>query len=441
MLINAQQLVDIVINPALAIDLSEAKQSDLVLILRHQKILARFAYFCEHAHVLEKLHPKTQRHLKNAMKIAEKQREQVVLEASEITNTLNAVSDFVVFLKGAAYTLSNKRVGLGRVYSDIDILVNKSQLKACEQTLAIQGWLGQEINDYDDKYYRKWAHEIPPLAHGSRGTIIDVHHNIIPIISKNAPTVADLAEHIETNDNGIQVLSPAAQYVHSAVHLFRSEDYSNAFRDVIDLFLMISDSELQTDVFNAEFENDTSNSFTASENTSKELIEDQDPQEKLENTSQADQSLSTRALTDKELSNKELKEVFIDEVVKVAKKLGFEYEVGLSFAILNRTFGQHISASLIEKRVGQRKVLFAFDKWVFGRVLLPQHRFLPMSISPIRNFLAVMRGHMVKMPLHILIYHLTVKSGRGIAEAVLGKHIFTPSDNAENMPAHFNKKQ
>ena len=33
---------------------------------------------------------------------------------------------------------------------------------------------------YDQRYYREWMHELPPLLHVRRQTALDVHHAIAP---------------------------------------------------------------------------------------------------------------------------------------------------------------------------------------------------------------------------------------------------------------------
>jgi hypothetical protein len=44
-----------------------------------------------------------------------------------------------------------------------------------EKRLWLLGWLSEELTEHDEKYYRKWAHETPPLRHSKRGTIVDIH--------------------------------------------------------------------------------------------------------------------------------------------------------------------------------------------------------------------------------------------------------------------------
>lgn len=364
MTIDSDFIINLFKQPDILIQCDEWTQSNVVVVLRQQKVLARYAYFCGINNVMSALHEKTQRHLKNALKVAHKQKEQVLYEAKELSCLLKPDSDFVVFLKGAAYSLSETKVGFGRIYSDIDVLVNKPQLNACEQTLAVHGWLGQEINDYDDKYYRKWAHEIPPLAHSQRGTVIDIHHNIIPIISNDAPTVEALAKHVITTSEGIQILDLPAQFVHSAVHLFRNEDYSSGFRDLLDLYLMLVDQD----------------------------------------------------------------DKFVRSIVDTSKELGFLYEVGLAFDCVNKLVDEIIDYKLVETCLIRSKLRIAFDRYLFKDVLLPQHSLIIGMNKPFKHFFAIVRGHFIKMPFHFLMYHLFVKSGRGIVQYLFGKHVFTAKD-------------
>ena len=400
MLLNQHLIVQLFLKPETLLALTEPERSKVMVVLRKQKVLAKLAFLIfdktldkqfdektlgsdEHALQAYKktlpsnekplqLDEKTIRHLKNALKVAEKQKEQVFLEANEISHILKPVSEFVVFLKGAAYSLNHSLAGQGRIYSDIDILVNKVQLSDCEQTLALHGWFGEKISNYDQRYYRKWAHEIAPLAHIQRGTIIDVHHNIIPIVSNDAPSVSILKNHIVCNKNGIQTLSLQAQFVHSAVHLFRNEEYKTAFRDVLDLYFM--------------------------------LIE-----------------IGPNNLSD---------------ITDVAEDLGFKYEIGLALRALQNIFELSLPAQTINLLLNKSTLRVAFDQFIFAKVLLPQHRLLDCNATPMRYFLATVRGHCIKMPLHLLTYHLLMKSGRGIIMKIFGAHIFSPKDiqSNDNLP-------
>lgn len=364
MQVNLQAIVNLFLDPASFAQHNIQEQSAFITILRNQKLLARFAYFLQSELDLESLDERVRRHLRNSLTVSKQQNKQVLSEVNEIKSILENESKFVVFLKGAAYSISGNLVGKGRIYSDIDVLVNKEDIKMCEQALALHGWLGEEISSYDDKYYRKWAHEIPPLRNMKRGTIIDVHHNIIPIVSKDAPTVAALASHIEIDEDGIQVLNEAAQFVHSAVHLFRNEEYKNAFRDLLDLYLIVKDKP---------------NSFYS-------------------------------------------------QIIQVAQTLGFSYETGLALYFIKYHLQLPINSNIISSLLLRSKIRTAFDIYLFKNVLLPSHRLIKGNNNIVKYGLAAIRGHCIKMPFYLLMYHLTVKSGRIILEKIFGQHIFTPKD-------------
>ncbi|HQA68885.1 MAG TPA: nucleotidyltransferase family protein, partial [Aggregatilineales bacterium] len=66
----------------------------------------------------------------------------------------------------------------------IDILVPRHAIETVEVYLTHAGWLGAHTNPYDERYYREWMHEIPPLRHRERGTEIDIHHRLLPRTSR-----------------------------------------------------------------------------------------------------------------------------------------------------------------------------------------------------------------------------------------------------------------
>ena len=50
-----------------------------------------------------------------------------------------------------------------------------------EQLLLHAGWSHMKADEYDQHYYREWMHELPPLQHKERGTVVDLHHGILPV--------------------------------------------------------------------------------------------------------------------------------------------------------------------------------------------------------------------------------------------------------------------
>lgn len=239
--IDRDLLAQLFVQPELAKSLSLAQWTQLIIVLRHEKLLARYALLLDELNVLQCLPKFVQRHCKSAMTLAERHAKQVHFELAQLKDTLIASADIWVVLKGAAYTASNSSAALGRVYNDIDILVDKPHLATVERQLIMSGWMPQEIDDYDEAYYRQWTHEIPPLQHGYRGTMLDLHHNLVPPVSGRAPDMSLLFEHIMLTETGIPVLKLPALVLHSAIHLFFNDDFSASFRDLTDLYLLFND--------------------------------------------------------------------------------------------------------------------------------------------------------------------------------------------------------
>ncbi|MBC8386245.1 MAG: nucleotidyltransferase family protein [Gammaproteobacteria bacterium] len=126
-----------------------------------------------------------------------------------------------VLLKGAAYIAAGFEFANHRKLSDIDILVDQTCIPGAERELIFYGWVPQQVDDYDKVYYREWMHEIPPLIHRKRGSVIDLHHNIFPPISGISPNSRLLMERaVYMEDIGFWRLSNEDMLIHSAVHFF-----------------------------------------------------------------------------------------------------------------------------------------------------------------------------------------------------------------------------
>ena len=89
---------------------------------------------------------------------------------------------------------------------------------------------------YDDQYYRRWMHELPPLIHRERDRMIDVHHAILPL------TARPEAGH-GGDDRGPGARLPTAcsrcrradMIVHAAAHLFADGDLAGGLRNLWDI--------------------------------------------------------------------------------------------------------------------------------------------------------------------------------------------------------------
>jgi hypothetical protein len=115
----------------------------------------------------------------------------------------------------------------------------------------------------------------------------------------------------------------------------------------------------------------------------------------------------------------------LNGVMQVATELGFEYELGLALHFVQHIFGLGLPQALIDVCLSKHRYRARIDLWIFASVLLPKHARLNGKSRSVKLFLAEFRGHLIKMPLPLLAYHLTMKTGRGIIEKIMGEHFFT----------------
>lgn len=171
---------------------------------------------------------------------------QVKQEVSELNQVFEKHNIEAIYLKGAAYLLADLPLAQGRFFSDIDILLKHSDIPKAEIALKCQGWKSQKTDDYDQAYYRNYMHEIPPMQNILRGTIIDIHHNILPICNDTKIDITKLSANPSTTilqgfENPYShVLSPAAMVLHSAIHLFHEGELEQGLKGLSDLDLLLS---------------------------------------------------------------------------------------------------------------------------------------------------------------------------------------------------------
>lgn len=204
---------------------------------RSAGLLGRLASRLAAAGMTDRIPAAPRAHLTSAQILASAQHAEVRREVHQIWRTLQPLGVPVVLLKGAAYNLAGLPAAAGRMFSDIDILVPRAGLPAVEAALMLDGWATTHHSAYDQHYYRKWMHELPPMQHVQRGTVIDVHHAILPDTARLKPDSKKLLEAIVpvTNMPGLYVLGPADMVLHSMAHLFCNEEFSHGLRDLTDI--------------------------------------------------------------------------------------------------------------------------------------------------------------------------------------------------------------
>ena len=234
-------IVNLFKNTDTGLVLTGEQWEEVVFVLRQTKLLATLYHLASANGHFQGYPDYARKHMHSASVYAQRQAQQVRFECLEIAAILNKKDIVPVFLKGAGYTLAGSQNGMGRIYSDIDVLVEKSVIDIAQDSLQKKGWHSKKLNDYDERYYREWAHEVPPMSNIFRGTIIDLHHNLVPPITGRAPDPQLFFDEIVYNQEGLALLSPPAATLHSCVHLFTNEDFTNGFRDLVDLYLLIQE--------------------------------------------------------------------------------------------------------------------------------------------------------------------------------------------------------
>lgn len=176
-------------------------------------------------------------HLHAALLLARAQHEEIRREAQHLRRALAPLGLPLVLLKGAAYVLAGLPAAEGRLFSDTDILVPRERLAEVELQLQRHGWsFDPDLSAYDQHYYRAWTHELPPMTHRHRFTVVDVHHGLLPQTARHRPDAARLlAAAVPTALEGVQVLAPADMVLHAMTHLLRNEEFSHGLRDLWDI--------------------------------------------------------------------------------------------------------------------------------------------------------------------------------------------------------------
>jgi len=147
----------------------------------------------------------------------------------------------VLLLKGTAFVAAGLQTGVGRSIGDLDILVPRARIEEAEAALLVAGWEWVKADPYDDQYYRRWMHELPPLIHRERDRMIDVHHTILPLTARIRPDAdALIADSVALGDD-LRMLSPNDLLCHAAAHLFADGDLAGGMRNLWDVHCLVAE--------------------------------------------------------------------------------------------------------------------------------------------------------------------------------------------------------
>jgi hypothetical protein len=204
----------------------------LIAAARAEQLVGSLAFRLEG----KKVPLKVEAILEGARRDSLQQRTQALWEAEMARRALAPLGLPVILLKGTAFHAAGLDASVGRSVGDLDILVPQSSLEAVEAALIGAGWERMKSAEgYDDLYYRRWMHELPPLIHRTRDRMIDVHHTILPTTARSRPDPAALIADSVEIAVGLRRLSAVDMIVHAAAHLFADGDLAGGLRNLWDI--------------------------------------------------------------------------------------------------------------------------------------------------------------------------------------------------------------
>ncbi|WP_066662488.1 MULTISPECIES: nucleotidyltransferase domain-containing protein [unclassified Sphingomonas] len=218
-------------DPASVLALDAAGWTALLCAARAETLIGSLAHRVEGL----AMPPAAARVLADARAAAEQGRLAALWEAEMARRALAPSGMPVVLLKGTAFVASGLASGQGRQIGDLDILVPRDRIDEAEALLLSAGWEWVKPDPYDDAYYRRWMHELPPLIHRERDRMIDVHHTILPLTARVTPDAAALIASAVPLGNGLSVLSREDIVIHAAAHLFADGDLQGGLRNLWDI--------------------------------------------------------------------------------------------------------------------------------------------------------------------------------------------------------------
>lgn len=231
-------LIDLLRLPRSVLSVAEADWNDIVEQASRSQLLGQLAARLKRENLFDHIPGAVQRHLALAELTSQRRSEAALWEVGVIRRAVDPEIRLVL-LKGCAYIASGDQNSAGRMFSDIDVLVQKDVLPKVEADLISSGWKPSRVSDYDLNYYRNWMHEVPAMEHVRRHTVVDLHHAINPPVSRFFIALHKLWDQMIEISPGIYVLSPIDRIIHCALHLIQEGEPRKLIRDLYDLHQLI----------------------------------------------------------------------------------------------------------------------------------------------------------------------------------------------------------
>lgn len=239
---DVRQLLGIVLaRPADVVRMSAADLNLTLRVSRRVRLHGWLAAKLKEADVLNQLPVTAQDQLESALIMAHSRARLAKWELNRIAWALQdepAVP--LVLMKGCSYLLLDLPNSPGRIFADVDLLLPENELERVEEILNKRGWRTTELTPYDQNYYRKWTHELPPLVHVEREVEIDLHHNVLPRTSRlKPPSDALIRNAVPVEDSRYQVFASEIMALHAMTHLMFNDDLTDKLRDLVDIDVLL----------------------------------------------------------------------------------------------------------------------------------------------------------------------------------------------------------
>jgi len=223
-------------DPTSTLACSEDDWDILVRTARLANLLGTLAARIETAGVLDSLPLPVGAHLRSGLALGRHRRQRAIFESTVIARILASTSTPLVLLKGTAYVWQGLPGMDGRLFDDIDLLVSRDRLAEVESRLILAGWGQEKLDPYDERYYRAWSHELPPMSAAGHLLQLDVHHSILPPIGRaKADARALMDSAVPIAGSPFRALAPADQVLHACAHLFQDSDCAGRLRELVDI--------------------------------------------------------------------------------------------------------------------------------------------------------------------------------------------------------------
>ncbi len=359
-------LLRVMRDPEAIRQLASSDWDQLVRQARHADLIARLGEQFRGLGLWEEIPTEVRPHLLSAVLVSEAQHREIHYEVLKVSEAIQPLGCPIVLLKGSAYVVANLPAAMGRTMSDVDIMVPRASLADVEKSLFLSGWSGHHHHPYDQRYYREWMHELPPLQHVRRGTMLDVHHAILPLTARLRPDSRLLLEKALPVDGypGVYMLCPADMVLHSMSHLLNNEEMTHGLRDLSDLDLLLRHHGQQPG--------------------------------------------------------------FWDELLERSRQLGLQRMLYYGLEHTHRILGTPIPQALSKQAAAigaPPRGVAALMNAVWSRALCCLHSTAKRPGTDLAQFVVFIRAHWLRMPMPLLLFHLGMKVWRAVYDNRIPKKV------------------